>query len=55
MTRKCDRCGKDIPLGANQVRVRFVGYNYPDTDFCKPICFALYYERRSIRLKADAK
>lgn len=51
--RKCDNCGKEIPLGKDFVEVRTHGFNLKIADFCKPECFEEYYAEKRYSLQRE--
>jgi hypothetical protein len=53
--RNCDNCGKEIPLGADHVRVRVSGFAFKGADFCKPECFEEYYSTRRYKLLENSE
>lgn len=49
--RRCDNCGKELPIGSDFVEVRTFGFNYKGGDFCRPLCFEEYYSKREYQLE----
>jgi len=48
--RKCDNCGKEIPLGSDIIEVRVYGFQVKGGDFCSPICFEEFYSQTRYKL-----
>jgi len=51
MSRICDNCKKQIPLGTYFIRVNFIGIKYmeklfggSELDFCSLTCLATFWE-----------
>jgi ribosomal protein L24E len=54
--RKCDYCGKEIPLGSKIVEVRVFGYKFEENfDFCSPECFEYFFAYRRWKLHVIEK
>jgi len=43
--RRCDNCGREIPVGANKIEVRVIGFQVKGADFCRPKCFEEFYSK----------
>lgn len=48
--RKCDNCGKPIPLGGNYIEVRVIGYDLETLHFCCPFCFEEFFKVKRWKL-----
>jgi ribosomal protein L24E len=49
--RKCDNCGKEIPLGSKIIEVKCFGYHFEGNfDFCSPICFEEFFSQNRYKL-----
>ena len=48
--RKCDNCGKPIPLGEKHIEVRAFGYDFDNLDFCSPVCFEEFFTKTRWKL-----
>ena len=44
--RKCDNCGREIPLGDDHIQVSVIGFDLKGADFCRPECFEMYYSKK---------
>jgi ribosomal protein L24E len=54
--RKCDYCGKEIPLGSKIIEVRVFGYKFEGNfDFCSPECFEYFFAYHRYQLHIPEK
>jgi len=51
--RKCENCGKPIPLGEKHIEVRAFGYDIDFLDFCSPECFEEFFEKKRWKLAEE--
>jgi len=51
--RRCDNCGKEIPLGSKHVEVRVYGWKLKGGDFCCPECFEDFYDNTRYKLMRE--